>query len=480
VPLLFFENDIEMKVEQIHTSCLSEMTYYISDGGEAVVIDPLRNPAPYLKMAKDEGSTIKYIFLTHFHADFVSGHVDLAKATGAPIVYGPGAEAKFEFYCASDNEEFSIGNLRLKLLHTPGHTLESSSYLLFDEHDKEHCVFTGDCLFIGDVGRPDLAVKPGNISREYLAGLLYDSLHKKLLTLPDHVIVYPNHGEGSACGKQMSAKTHDTIGNQKLSNYALDKALSKAEFIETVLEGLTPPPLYFPFNAQLNKTITNSIEDVLDRGTHPIDPENFKRLAEDDSYLVVDTRSKENFIREGSVPGSIYIGIDGNFAYWVGCLIEDLNQKIIFIADDDERAYEIVNRFARVGYDNVRGFLFGGISNWLNHDFEVEKVNWVSAPKFISQLKEKKQIKVLDVRKRSEFDLFHVDFSETYPLEYFHRFKSELDKNADYYLYCNSGYRSLMATSMFNKMGFNKVTNVYAQLDDIVDISMMIPEKGWL
>lgn len=466
-----------MKVEQIHTACLSEMTYYVSDGGEAVVIDPLRNPTPYLKMAKEEGSTIKFIFLTHFHADFVSGHVDLAKATGAPIVYGPGAKASFDFYCARDNEEFIVGDVRLKLLHTPGHTLESSSYLLFNDRNEEVCVFTGDCLFIGDVGRPDLAVKPGHITREHLAGLLYDSLHDKLLTLPDHVIVYPNHGEGSACGKQMSAKTHDTIGNQKRSNYALDKGLSKADFIDSVLDGLMPPPQYFPFNAQLNKSVTNSIGEVLDRGIHPLDPEKFKQLSKDNSYLVVDTRSKENFIKEGTVPGSVYIGIEGNFAYWVGCLLEDLNQKIIFITDDDERVYEIVNRFARVGYDNVRGFLFGGIRNWLNHGFEVERLNWVSAPKFVNILRDKKQIKVFDVRRSSDFEVFHVDISESYPLEYFHSFKNQLDKDADYYLYCNSGYRSLMATSIFNKMGFKKVTNVCAQFDDIVDISMMMPEK---
>lgn len=469
-----------MKVEQIHTTCLSEMTYYISDGGEAVVIDPLRNPAPYLKMAKDEGSTIKYIFLTHFHADFVSGHVDLAKATGAPIVYGPGAKARFDFYCAQDNEEFKVGKLRLKLLHTPGHTLESSSYLLFNEQNEEHCVFTGDCLFIGDVGRPDLAVKPGNITREYLAALLYDSLHDKLLTLPDHVIIYPNHGEGSACGKKMSAKTHDTIANQKRTNYALDGGLTKADFIDSVLEGLKPPPQYFPFNAQLNKSVTNAIGEVLDRGTLPIDPQRFKELSEDDSYLVVDTRSNENFIKEGTVPGSIYIGIDGNFAYWVGCLIEDLDQKIIFIADDNEKSYEIVNRFARVGYDNVRGFLFGGINNWLNHDFEVEKLNWISAPQFINVLSENKSVNVLDVRRASDFEVFHVEVAESYSLEYFHRFKNELDKDAAYYLYCNSGYRSLMATSIFNKMGFKNVTNVYAQFDDIVDISMMMPKKNVL
>ena len=301
-----------MKVEQLFTGCLAEMAYYIESDGEAAIIDPLRETEPYIRMAEADNAKIKYVFLTHFHADFVSGHVDLAKKTGATIVYGPNAETSFDFHSGKDNEEFNIGKIKLRLLHTPGHTMESSSYLLIDEKGNTPYVFTGDALFIGDVGRPDLAVKSGSITQEDLAGHLFDSLRNKLMTLPDDTIVYPAHGAGSACGKNMSSETFDTLGNQKKTNYALRADMTKEEFIEEVTTGLKPPPQYFPNNVRMNKSVNISIDEVLHKGTTPIDPATFKEMSEQKDILVVDTRSKEAYAEEGTVPGAWYIGIDGN------------------------------------------------------------------------------------------------------------------------------------------------------------------------
>ncbi|MDX1701120.1 MAG: MBL fold metallo-hydrolase, partial [Melioribacteraceae bacterium] len=359
-----------MKVEQLFTGCLAEMAYYIESNGEAAIIDPLRETEPYLRMAEADNAKIKYVFLTHFHADFVSGHVDLARKAGATIVYGPNAETNFDFHLGKDNEEFQIGNIKLKLLHTPGHTMESSSYLLIDEEGNTPYVFTGDALFIGDVGRPDLAVKSGSITQEDLAGHLFDSLRNKLMTLPDDTVVYPAHGAGSACGKNMSSETFDTLGNQKKTNYALRADMTKEEFIKEVTTGLKPPPQYFPNNVRMNKNVNISIDEVLHKGTTPLDPITFKELSEQKDVLVVDTRSKLSYSEEGTVPGAWYIGIDGNFAPWVGALIKDINQKIIFIADDELRVNEIVTRFSRVGYDNTLGYLNGGIQDWKAHGFE--------------------------------------------------------------------------------------------------------------
>ncbi len=464
-----------MKVEQIFTGCLAEMAYYISDNGEAAVIDPLRETAPYIKMAEADNAKIKWIFLTHFHADFVSGQVDLAKKTGAQIVFGPNAKAEYDIHVGQDGEEFPIGNIKLRLLHTPGHTMESASYLLIDEAGNTPYVFTGDALFIGDVGRPDLAVKQGELTERDLAGHLYDSLRNKLMKLPDDIIIYPNHGAGSACGKNMSKETFDTLGNQKKTNYALQD-MTKEEFIESVLTGLKKPPSYFPNNVRMNKSVNTSIDQILEKGTTPLDAATFKEMSEQRDILVVDTRSKEAFTEEGTVPGAWYIGIDGSFAPWVGALIKDINQKIIFIADDESRVQEIVTRFSRVGYDNVLGHLFGGMKNWIDHGFEVDKVNSISAKQFIDQLKAGEVSNPLDVRKESEYQSQHVVGVENFPLDWIHDNFAAIKRDQAYTLHCASGYRSLIAASIFMANGVNNVTDVRGGFNDLAELGAPMTE----
>ncbi len=458
-----------MKVEQLFTGCLAEMAYYIESNGEAAIIDPLRETEPYLRMAEADNAKIKYIFLTHFHADFVSGHVDLSKKTGATIVYGPNAETNFEFHSGKDNEEFKIGDVTLKLLHTPGHTMESSSYLLIDDKGKTPYVFTGDCLFIGDVGRPDLAVKSGSITQDDLAGHLFDSLRNKIMTLPDDIIVYPAHGAGSACGKNMSSETFDTLGNQKKTNYALRADMTKEEFIKEVTTGLKQPPAYFPNNVRMNKGVNTSIDEILHRGTTPLDPATFKEMSERKDILVVDTRSKESYAEEGTVPGAWYIGIDGNFAPWVGALIKDINQKIIFIADDELRVNEIVTRFSRVGYDNTLGYLNGGLRDWIAYGYEVDKIGSISAHLFAKKLKKGEMEIALDVRRESEYQSEHVVGVENFPLETIHDNYAEINPNKEYFLHCASGYRSLIAASIFKANGVEKVTDVRGGFNDILE-----------
>jgi glyoxylase-like metal-dependent hydrolase (beta-lactamase superfamily II)/rhodanese-related sulfurtransferase len=457
----------KMKVEQLFTGCLAEMAYYIESNGEAAIIDPLRETEPYLRMAEADKAKIKYIFLTHFHADFVSGHVDLSKKTGAEIVYGPNAETNFKFHLGKDNEEFKIGNIILKLLHTPGHTMESSSYLLMDEKGKTPYVFTGDCLFIGDVGRPDLAVKSGSMTQDDLAGYLFDSLRNKIMTLPDDITVYPAHGAGSACGKNMSSETFDTLGNQKKTNYALRADMTKAEFIKEVTTGLKQPPAYFPNNVRMNKEVNTSIDEILHKGTTPLHPETFMDLSEQKDVLVVDTRSKDSYAEEGTVPGAWYIGIDGNFAPWVGTLIKNINQKIIFIADDELRINEIVTRFSRVGYDNTVGYLEGGIPNWKSHRFKVDKIGSISAAKFAEQLNNGLLEKPLDVRRETEYQSEHVIGVENFPLENIHNNFYEIDPEKEYFLHCQSGYRSLVAASIFKANGVKKVTDIRGGFNDL-------------
>jgi len=449
-----------MKVDQLYTSCLSEMTYYISDNHEAAIIDPLRDPYPYIRMAEEENAKIKYIFLTHFHADYISGHIDLAIKTGATIVYGPEAEADFDFYCGKDNEEFKIGNITLKLLHTPGHTLESSSFLLIDDKGNMPYVFTGDCLFVGDVGRPDLAVKPGSISKEYLAGLLYDSLQNKILPLPENIIIYPNHGAGSACGKKMGVETFDTLANQKKTNYALNRQMSKEEFIIGVTKGLAPPPQYFPMNAKLNKRHLKDIDDIIYEATTPIPPDKFKQLSENSELLVVDTRSKNDFLEYGSIQGALYIGIEGNFANWVGTIIENINQKIIFISDNEVNVSEIAIRFSRIGFDNVKGYLYGGIANWINYGYDLDKISTISSSDFLTQNIDIPIAEVIDVRSESDYSSGHLDGAINLPLEYLSSHIHSLDKDKHYYLYCFSGYMSLIAGMILVFNGFDYVTNI--------------------
>lgn len=463
-----------MKVEQLFTGCLAEMAYYIHSNGEAAIIDPLRETEPYLAMAKADGVKIKYVFLTHFHADFVSGQVDLAKKTGATIVFGPSAEANYNLHHGKDGEDFKIGNLTLKLLHTPGHTMESSSYLLIDEKGNKPYVFTGDCLFIGDVGRPDLAVKSG-LTLSDLAGHLYESLRNKIMTLPDNIIVYPNHGAGSACGKNMSSETFDTLGNQKKTNYALRDDMTKEEFIKEVTTGLKQPPQYFPNNVKMNKGINTSIDEILYRGTVPIDADLFKEMSEQDDILVIDTRTKNKYAEEGTVPGAWYIGVNGNFAPWVGALIADINQKIIFITEGG-REHEVVTRFSRVGYDNTLGYLRGGIHAWLAAGHKVDKIGSMSANQFASRLKDNSMEVPLDVRKESEYNSEHVVGVENFSLDFIHSNFAEINPDKEYFLHCASGYRSLIAASIFQANGVKKVTDVRGGFKDIKDTGVKLTD----
>jgi len=396
-----------MKIEQLYTSCLSEMAYYISSNGQAAIIDPLRETEPYIRMAEADNSIIKYIFLTHFHADFVSGQYDLAKKTGAKIVFGPLAKTEYKIYNGTDGELFKIGDISLKLLHTPGHTMESSSYLLIDKDGSTPCLFTGDCLFVGDVGRPDLAVK-SDVTQNDLAGYLYDSLRSKIMTLPEDIIVYPAHGAGSSCGKNISSETYDTLGHQKKTNYALREDMTKTEFIKEIITGLNQPPQYFPNNVRMNKSINTSIDVILHKGTTPLDIPTFKELSEQKDVLVVDTRSKQSYTEQGTIPGAWYIGVDGSFAPWVGALIKDINQKIIFIADDELRVNEIVTRFSRVGYDNTLGYLAGGIIAWRDAGFDIDKINSETALGFSKKFESGKIENVLDVRRKSEYLSEHI------------------------------------------------------------------------
>jgi len=456
-----------MKVEQLFTGCLAEMAYYIESNGEAAIIDPLRETEPYTRMAEADNAQIKYIFLTHFHADFVSGQYDLAQKTGAKIVFGPNATAEYDIYNGKDNEEFPLGNIKITLLHTPGHTMESSSYLITNEAGETPYICTGDALFIGDVGRPDLAVKSGSITQDDLAGFLFDSLRNKIMPLPDDIIVYPNHGAGSACGKNMSSETFDTLGNQKKTNYALRADMTKDEFIKEVTTGLKAPPQYFPNNVRMNKSINTSIDEVIHKGTTPIDAATFKEMSEQKDILIVDTRSKETYTAEGTVPGAWYIGLDGTFAPWVGALINDINQKIIFIAEDETRVNEIAIRFSRVGYDNTLGYLFGGIKNWIDHGFEVDKIETMSGHEFTERLAAGTMEKPLDVRKESEYLSEHVVGVESFPLDFINSNFAEIDPDKSYFLHCATGYRSLVAASIFQANGVKNVTDVRNGFIDI-------------
>jgi hydroxyacylglutathione hydrolase len=445
-----------MKVEQIYTGCLAEAAYYISSNGEAAIIDPLRDPQPYISRAKNDGVQIKYVLLTHFHADFVSGQLDLAKETGATIVFGPTANPGYDCHIAEDGEELKIGGVKLKVLHTPGHTLESSTYLLKDEQDNDYCIFSGDTLFIGDVGRPDLAIKV-DLTSEDLAGLLFDSLREKIMPLGDDVIVYPNHGAGSACGKNMSSETFASLGNQKETNYALRKDMTKEEFVEELLEGIAPPPQYFPKNAGVNKSGNiEAYDKVLERGTISLDAETFKAVANQEGALVLDTRKQSDYIKE-SIPGSLFIGIDGSFAPWVGALITDLDQPIVLIAPEG-REEEVVMRLSRVGYDRSLGYLNGGIEAWKKANYETQNLQSVSAADFASQYTE--EMNVADVRKPGEYLSEHVEGAENLPLDYINETMKDWDKEKTYYIHCAGGYRSVIALSILMSRGYNKLVNI--------------------
>ena len=462
-----------MKVEQIYTGCLAEAAYYIESEGEVAIIDPLRETKPYIERAEAAGAKIKYILETHFHADFVSGHLDLAKKTGAKIVYGPTAQPAFDAYIAKDNEDLKLGNITIRVLHTPGHTMESSTFLLIDEKGENKAIFTGDTLFIGDVGRPDLAVKT-DLSREDLAGHLFDSLRNKIMPLEDNITVYPGHGAGSACGKMMSKETTDTLGNQKKFNYALRADMSKAEFVKEVTTGLVAPPQYFPKNAVINKTGYENIDKVVSRGLTPLNVEDFEATANEYNALILDTRSNKVFPK-AFVPNSIFIGIDDNFAPWVGALITDLQQPILYIADPG-REEEVVIRLARVGYDNALGFLNGGIEAWQKAGKEVESLEEVSAEELAVLLDQKDDIKVLDVRKESEFSSEHIKGAQNFPLDFINQNMDKIDRQETYYLHCAGGYRSVIAASILKARGFTDVVNVKGGFNAIKQTSAPVTD----
>lgn len=450
-----------MKIEQIYTGCLAEAAYYIESNGEAAIIDPLRETKPYTDKAERNGATIKYIFETHFHADFVSGHIDLSNKTGATIVFGPTASPGYEAHVAKDGEEFSLGNITIKVLHTPGHTMESTTYLLIDEMGKEHCIFTGDTLFIGDVGRPDLVQKvKAEITPELLAGHLYDSLRNKIMPLADEVIVYPGHGAGSACGKNMSKETTDTLGHQKQVNYALRADMTKDEFIKAVTDGLVEPPQYFPLNVLMNlKGGLPSIDEVIAQGKRPLTAKEFQTAWEGMEALVLDTRSKEAFVA-AHIPGSIYIGLDDNFAPWAGTLITNLKQPILFIADDG-REEEVVIRLSRVGYDNTVGYLNGGIAAWEAAGFAVDSINEINAEAFASlYVMNDEPIYLLDARRKSEYDSEHLVGAENFPLDFINQQMSQLDRNKKYYIHCAGGYRSVIMASILKSRGYDNLVNI--------------------
>ncbi|MCW3077849.1 MAG: Zn-dependent hydrolase, glyoxylase [Bacteroidetes bacterium] len=443
-----------MKVKQLYTNCLAQGAYYISHNGEAAIIDPLRETAPYLELLKQNNDTLKYIFETHFHADFVSGHVDLANATGAKIVFGPNAETSYNSYTANDNEEFKIGQLTLKVLHTPGHTLESSCYLLTDINNKPHCIFTGDTLFIGDVGRPDLAIK-STLTQEDLAGMLYDSLRNKIMHLPDDTIVYPAHGAGSACGKNMSKETFDTLGNQKKTNYALQN-ISKKDFVYELTTGITPAPQYFSKNALLNKSGYKNYEDVINSGAKALDVSDFEKALHDQKTLVLDVRKPEEFAAR-HIPNSIYVGLDGQFAPWVGTVIEHLETPILIIAPEGREA-ETVMRLSRVGYDNCIGFLKGGFDSWEKAGKKTARIDTVNADQYIENYS--KGIETLDVRKKGEYDTNHLENTHNKPLDFIYDWLNDFNKDSTYYINCAGGYRSVIAASVLKSKGFKNLVNV--------------------
>lgn len=462
-----------MKVEQIYTGCLAEAAYYIESEGEVVIIDPLREVEPYLERAKADNATIKYVLETHFHADFVSGHLDLAKKTGATIVYGPTADANYDIHVAKDNEVLKVGKVEIVVLHTPGHTMESSTFLLRDENGKDYAIFSGDTLFLGDVGRPDLAIKQGEITREDLAGFLFDSLRNKIMTLADDVIVYPGHGAGSACGKKMCSSTVGTIGDQKETNYALRADMTRAEFIKEVTTGLVEPPQYFPKNAGMNKYGYESIDTVRERGLQALSVRAFKAAWAEEEALVLDTRNRTDFAA-GYVPGSIFIGLDGSFAMWVGALITDLKMPILFIADEGKEQ-EVVDRLARVGYDNPIGFLEGGFEAWKTAGEDVETVEEITAEALAEQF-DGKNLNVLDARKESEYLAQHLVGAANFPLDFINRNMSEVNSDTKYYVHCAGGYRSLIAASILKSRGILNVVNVLGGFKALATTNLALTE----
>jgi glyoxylase-like metal-dependent hydrolase (beta-lactamase superfamily II)/rhodanese-related sulfurtransferase len=452
-----------MTIEQIYTNCLAQGAYYIESNGEVAIIDPLRETQAYIDKANKNNSKIKYIFETHFHADFVSGHIDLAKKTGATIVYGPGAETSYEIHSAKDNEEFRIGHITIKTLHTPGHTLESTTYLLIDENGKNHAIFSGDTLFLGDVGRPDLAIK-SDLTKEDLAEMLFDSLRNKIMPLADDVIVYPAHGAGSACGKNLSKETVGTIGEQRKTNYALRTDMTKAEFVEEVLDGIAPPPQYFAKNAMLNKTGYDTFETVLKTGNIALSPEDFEAIANHEDALILDVRPQSEFIKS-HIPNSIFIGLNGGFAPWVGALIKDIKQPIILLVPEG-KSQEAVTRLSRVGYDNTLGYLKGGIDAWASARKDTDTLESISAEEFAKRVRNG-NMNILDVRKEGEYKSAHIEDAQHFALDFINEHMSEVTKDKKYHIHCAGGYRSVIAASILKSRGFHNLVDVAGGFDAI-------------
>ncbi|WP_455168703.1 MBL fold metallo-hydrolase [Aegicerativicinus sediminis] len=463
-----------MKVEQIYTGCLAHAAYYIESKGEAAVFDPLREVHPYIERAEKDDAKIKYVFETHFHADFVSGHLDLRKKTGAKIVFGPNAKPSYEATIAEDGQIFEIGDYKIKVIHTPGHTMESTTYLLIDENGKEHGIITGDTLFIGDVGRPDLAQHVvSDLTEEKLAATLYDSLRNKIMPLSDDLIVYPNHGAGSACGKKMSTETTDTLGNQKKTNYALRPDMTKEEFVKELLEGLTAPPGYFPQNVLMNIQGYESFDTILKKGIHALTPQEFEIAANETNALVLDTRNDDVFAL-GFIPNSINIGLENNFAPWVGEMVPDVKQPILLVTDPG-REEESITRLARVGYDNTLGYLEGGIENWKKSGREIDTVNRIT-PEELEYRFKNEDIMLFDVRKYSEFHSEHVLGAENIPLNQINQYLSIFPKDRPFILHCQGGYRSMIAASILKQRGWDNFVDVEGGFDEIKNTSIHVTE----
>ena len=444
-----------MKIEQIYTGCLAQGAYYVVSENEAFIIDPLRETKPYIDRLKKDGVQLKYIFETHFHADFVSGHVDLSKKTGAPIVFGPTANPDFDAIIAEDDQVFEIGSIKIKVLYTPGHTMESCTYLLIDENGKETAIFSGDTLFLGDVGRPDLAQKAANMTQEELAGILYESLQTKIMPLADDITVYPAHGAGSACGKNMQKETVDTLGNQKKSNYALNQP-NKESFVKEVLDGLSAPPKYFGMNVAMNKGGYEDFEKILKKGSRPVEASDFEAIVEGTGALILDTRNATDF-HQGFVPNSINIGLQGDFAPWVGAMIVDVQQPILLVTDPGQHE-EAITRLARVGFDHVLGYLEGGFETWRNAGKEVDSVQRISVKAFSDQYNEK--AKIIDVRTETEYAAEHVNDAYSRPLVDINEWAKNLNSDDHFFLHCAGGYRSMIAASILNSRGIRNFTEV--------------------
>lgn len=462
-----------MNIQQIYTGCLAQGAYYIERNGEVAIIDPLREVQTYIDLAKEQNAKIKYIFETHFHADFVSGHVTLAEKTGAKIIYGPTANTEFESEIAEDNQEYRLGDITIRVLHTPGHTMESSTFLLIDEKGKEHAIFSGDTLFLGDVGRPDLAQKSASMTQEELAGLLFESLRTKVMTLPDDTIVYPGHGAGSACGKNMSKETVGTIGDQKATNYALRASMTKDEFIMEVTTGLLPPPAYFPLNVMLNKRGYEDISEVINRGQTAFDPEEFESAANETGAVVLDVRHQSQFTK-GHIPRSIFIGIDGSFAPWVGALVKDIKQPILLVSEE-ARMEEVITRLSRVGFDGVVGYLNGGLEAWKRAGNEYDTVESITAEEFANNMSVEDR-HVIDVRKESEYGSEHVLNAENAPLDDLNSHLNKFKRDEPNFIHCAGGYRSVIASSILKSRGIHNIVEVQRGFNAIKDTNVKISE----